>query len=167
MNTILKVVIIGIGATAIMDVYAFILKLFGIKGLDYRFLGRWVGHIFSGKFYHNKIFDSTPIKYEQIIGQTAHYSIGVAFAFVLVLLFGKQWLDNPLFFPALMIGLITVFAPFFIMQPAFGFGVAGSNLPDPTKARLMSLIIHSVYGAGLFVIALIVNYFETNLKSII
>jgi hypothetical protein len=164
MNTILKVVIIGIGASAIMDVYAFILKLFGIKGLDYRFLGRWVGHIFSGKFYHDKIFDSTPIKYEQTIGQTAHYSIGVAFAFLL-LLFGKQWLDNPLFFPALMIGLLTVFAPFFIMQPAFGLGIAGSNLPNPNKARLMSLIIHSVYGAGLFVITLIINYFETSLKS--
>ncbi|MDO5980274.1 DUF2938 domain-containing protein [Flavivirga spongiicola] len=157
MNTILKIIVIGIGATITMDIYAFVLKLFGIKGLDYKFLGRWIGHMFNGKFNHNKIFDSAAIKYEQIIGQTAHYSIGIAFTFLLVILFGKKWLDNPSLFPALVIGLLTMVASFFIMQPAFGFGVAGSNLPDPNKARLMSLIIHCIYGIGLFVAALVVN----------
>ncbi|MDL5511107.1 DUF2938 domain-containing protein [Arenibacter sp. M-2] len=159
MNTILKIVAIGIGATFTMDIYAFVLNLFGIKGLDYRFLGRWIGHLFNGKFYHDKIFDSTPIKYEQIIGQVSHYSIGIFFAFLLVATFGKKWLDNPTLFPALVIGLFTMVAPFFIMQPAFGFGVAGTHLPDPNKARLMSLIIHCVYGFGLFAIAFTINSF--------
>lgn len=68
MNTIIKIILIGIGATATMDIYAFILKQFGINGLDYRFLGRWIGHIFKGKFFHNKIFDAPIIKNEQIIG---------------------------------------------------------------------------------------------------
>lgn len=66
MNTVFKTILIGIGATFTMDIYAFILKLLGIKGLGYKFLGRWVGHIFNGKFNHNKIFDSVPIKYELI-----------------------------------------------------------------------------------------------------
>ncbi len=157
MNTIIKITLIGIGATATMDIFAFILSKFGINGLDYRFLGRWIGHIFNGKFFHNKIFDSPIIKNEQIIGQFAHYSIGIAFAFLLVLLFGKKWVESPSLFPALAIGLLTMAAPFFLMQPAFGFGIAGSNLPDPNKARLMSLIIHSVYGVGLFLSALLIN----------
>jgi hypothetical protein len=155
MITLLKIVVIGIGATFTMDVYSFIMKLFGIKGLDYRFLGRWIGHMFQGRFYHHKIFDSPVVKYELIIGQTAHYSIGIAFAFLLVMLYGKKWLDNPSLFPALVIGLLTMAAPFFLMQPAFGFGIAGSNLPDPNRARLMSLIIHGVYGFGLFVSAVV------------
>lgn len=157
MNTILKTLLIGIGATATMDIYAFVLKLFGITGLDYKFLGRWIGHMFNGKFFHNKIFDSKVIKNEQIIGQFAHYLIGIAFAFLLVIVFGKKWLGTPSLFPALTIGLMTIIAPFFIMQPAFGFGIAGSNLPGPNKARLMSLIIHGVYGIGLFITALLVN----------
>ncbi len=160
MNIALKIIVIGIGATFTMDSYSFILKLFGIKGLDYRFLGRWIGHTFNGKYYHNKIMDSPPIKHELIIGQIAHYSIGITFAFLLVMLFGKKWLNNPSLFPALMIGLLTIVAPFFIMQPAFGFGIAGSNLPHPNQARLMSLIIHCVYGFGLFVTALIVHRIE-------
>ena len=165
MNTIFKIIVIGIGATFTMDVYAFILKLFGIKGLDYRFLGRWIGHFFNGKFFHIKIFNAPQIKFEQFIGQIAHYTIGVAFAFLLVILFEKKWLDNPSLFPALIIGLVTMIAPFFIMQPAFGFGIAGSNLPDPNKARMMSLIIHCIYGFGLFAMALLLNHFLTYSES--
>lgn len=157
MNTIIKIILIGIGATATMDIYAFILKQFGINGLDYRFLGRWIGHIFKGKFFHNKIFDAPIIKNEQIIGQFTHYFIGIAFAFLLVILFGKKWVESPSLFPALVIGILTMVAPFFLMQPAFGFGIAGANLPDPNKARLMSLIIHSIYGIGLFLSALLIN----------
>lgn len=43
------------------------------------------------------------------------------------------------------------------MQPAFGFGIAGSNLPDPNKARLMSLITHNVFGIGLYLSTIILN----------
>lgn len=157
MNTILRIILIGVGATAIMDIYAYVVRLFGIKGLDYRFLGRWIGHLFNGKFFHNKIFESPVINGEYIIGQFAHYLIGISFAFILVMVGGKKWLENPSLFPALMIGLLTIAAPFFLMQPAFGFGIAGSNLPDPNKARLMSLIIHSVYGIGLFLSALLIH----------
>ncbi|TCI84876.1 DUF2938 domain-containing protein [Tenacibaculum sp. M341] len=157
MNFIIKTFIIGIGATATMDLYSFILKLFGIHGLDYKFLGRWIGHLFYGKFFHNKIFDSEAIKHEQILGQIAHYAIGIIFSFLLVLVFGKKWLETPSIFPALIIGLVTVFAPFFILQPAFGFGIAATHLPDPNKARLMSIIIHFVYGIGLFFSAVILN----------
>lgn len=157
MNTTLKILFIGIGATATMDIYSFILRQFGIHGLDYKFLGRWIGHMLNGKFVHNKIFNSLAIKNEHIIGQFAHYFIGIVFAFLLVIIFGKKWLESPSLFPALAIGLLTMAAPFFLMQPAFGFGIAGSNLPNPNKARLMSLIIHCVYGIGLYLSAILIS----------
>jgi hypothetical protein len=157
MNMIFKILFLGIGATATMDLYAFVLRLFGIKGLDYKFLGRWIGHLFNGQFFHHKIVDSSAIKNEHIIGQVAHYLIGIAFAFLLVIIVGKKWIEDPSLFPALAIGILTIVAPFFLMQPAFGFGIAGSNLPDPNKARLMSLMIHVVYGIGLFLSAILIN----------
>lgn len=157
MNLILRIAFVGIGATAVMDLYAFLLRQFGVNGLNYKYLGRWIGHLIDGKFLHHSILDSPAIKYEAGIGQLAHYSIGTVFSFLLVVLFDKKWIDNPSLFPALAVGLMTIVAPFFIMQPAFGFGVAGSNLPDPNKARLMSLITHGVYGVGLFISALLMN----------
>ncbi|KXX67440.1 DUF2938 family protein [Flammeovirga sp. SJP92] len=160
MNILLKILLIGIGSTATMDIYAFILRQFGINGLDYRFLGRWIGYLFKGKFFHHKIVDSPAIKSEVIIGQLAHYAIGIVFAFLLVLFFGKKWLSVPTLLPALIIGWLTLLAPFFIMQPAFGFGIGGSNLPNPIKARLMSFLIHSIYGLGLFLSAFMISKFK-------
>lgn len=153
MNNTFQTILVGIGATITMDVYSLFLNLFGIKTLDYRFVGRWIGHFFNGKFSHNTIFAASPIKYEQIMGWTAHYLIGISFAFLLTIVVGKKWLEQPTFLPALIIGLVTVIAPFFIMQPSFGLGFAGANLPDPNKARLMSLITHSVFGFGLYLSA--------------
>ncbi|WNJ18272.1 DUF2938 domain-containing protein [Pontibacter sp. G13] len=153
MNTMLQITVIGFGATVIMDVYAWVLRLFGIKGLDYRFLGRWIGYLAQGKFFHHTILETPAIRYEKSIGQIAHYAIGIAFAYLLVLLFGVSWLDDPTPFPAWTVGVLTMLAPFLIMQPAFGFGIAGARLPNPQRARWMSLLIHGVYGSGLYLSA--------------
>ncbi|ETN96581.1 DUF2938 domain-containing protein [Zhouia amylolytica] len=157
MNAIAQTILIGIGATLTMDLYSLVLKAFGIKTLNYRYVGRWIGHFPKGNFFHTKIIDTPAIVGEQIIGWAAHYLIGITFAFLLVTTNGKKWIETPTLFPALVIGIITIIAPFCIMQPAFGFGIAGSNLPDPNTARLMSFLTHSIYGIGLFLSALILK----------
>ncbi|WP_438712427.1 DUF2938 domain-containing protein [Aquimarina muelleri] len=160
---VVQTILIGIGATFFMDIYSLILRFLGIKSLDYRFVGRWIGHFKKRKFFHNKIMETAPVNYEKIIGWLAHYIIGIIFSFLLVFVYGETWLDNPTVIPALIIGIITIVAPFFLMQPAFGFGIAGSNLPDPNKARLMSLITHSVFGSGLYLSAVVLNQITKNI----
>jgi Protein of unknown function (DUF2938) len=59
--------------------------------------------------------------------------------------------------PALLYGLATVVFPFFVIQPAFGLGVAGSRTPNPLQARLKSLATHTVFGVGLYVCALLLT----------
>ncbi len=80
---ILKTIAIGIGATLAIDIWVSLLKLFKIKSLDYRYVGRWIGNFPKGKFFHNKIQDTPPIPHELIIGWTVHYLIGITFAFIL------------------------------------------------------------------------------------
>jgi hypothetical protein len=154
---ILKTLVIGIGATLAIDIWVSFLKLFKIKSLDYRYVGRWIGNFPKGKFFHNKIQDTPPVPYELILGWTVHYLIGITFAFILVFVYGVSWLDKPTFFPAIIIGLITSIAPFFIMQPAFGFGVASSKLPHSILLRLKSLATHLIYGIGLYLCAEVLN----------
>ena len=48
---------------------------------------------------------------------------------------------------------VTLVAPFFIMQPAMGAGIAASNTARPNVARLRSIATHTVYGIGLYVSA--------------
>jgi hypothetical protein len=44
------------------------------------------------------------------------------------------------------------------MQPSFGLGIAASRTPNPTQARLKSLVTHTVFGIGLYVCALGMGY---------
>jgi hypothetical protein len=154
---ILKTIAIGIGATLAIDIWVSILKLFKIKSLDYRYVGRWIGNFPKGKIFHNKIQDTPPIPNELMIGWTIHYLIGITFAFILVAVYGISWLDKPSILPAIIIGLITSAGPFFIMQPAFGFGIASAKLPSPNLLRFKSLGTHLIYGIGLYVSAILLN----------
>lgn len=157
MDTVIKTILIGIGATLSLDLWTFVLRLLNVKSLDYRYVGRWLGHMTNGRFFHNNIVTTPPIKNEVFIGWTAHYSIGISFAFLLILLFGKSWVDKPTFYPAIITGIVTVIAPLFVMQPAFGFGIASSKLPHSNLLRLKSLSTHSVYGIGLYGTALLLR----------
>ena len=154
---IVKTVAIGIGATIAIDLWVSFLKLFKIKSLDYKYVGRWIGNIPKGKYFHNKIQDTPPIPHELILGWTVHYLIGITFAFILIAIYGISWLDKPSVLPAIIIGLLTAAGPFFIMQPAFGFGIASSKLPNQNLLRLKSLGTHLIYGIGLYAIAILLN----------
>ena len=51
------------------------------------------------------------------------------------------------------LGLVTIVAPWFVMQPAMGAGIAASRTPHPWSARLRNLATHAVYGIGLYLSA--------------
>lgn len=142
---------IGVGATVVMDLWGVARKsLFGIAPPNYGLVGRWIGHMPQGKFHHDSIVSATPVCREHIIGWTAHYLIGVTFAGLLIGIWGMPWIQSPAIGPALAVGIGTVTAPFFLMQPAMGAGIAASRTPRPASARLQSLITHTVFGLGLY-----------------
>ncbi len=149
---------IGIGATILMDIWALFLKVgFSIPSLDYALVGRWMGHGLRGVFTHKNITQSSPITGEAIIGWTAHYSIGIIFAYGLLLIWGTTWAEHPSLLPALIVGVATLVFPFFILQPCFGLGIAASRLAHPHLARLKSVATHTVFGIGLYLSGLLMT----------
>ncbi|MFN4311405.1 MAG: DUF2938 domain-containing protein [Ferrovibrio sp.] len=153
-EVMLRIVAVGAGATLAMDLWGLVLRrVYGVTGLDYRLVGRWLGHIPKGRLRHDGIGKAAPVAGEAAIGWAAHYAIGIMFAAGLVAVFGVGWLQAPTILPALLTGLVIVAAPFLVLQPAFGMGLASSRMPDPTASRLRSLITHLVFGTGLFIAA--------------
>lgn len=145
---------IGIGATAVMDVWLQLLNARGIPSLNFALLGRWVGHIFHGRWSHDSIGKAAPVRGERALGWLVHYLTGIAFALVLGALVGPAWLRTPTVLPALAFGIATVLLPFLVMQPAMGSGFASSRTPSPAANRARSLANHTVFGLGLYVTAL-------------
>lgn len=143
---------IGIGATIMMDIWAFLLKIcFDIPSLNYAFVGRWIGHMKNGLFVHNNIARAKSTRAETLLGWFFHYLTGVIFAGALLIIWGNNWLQNPTIAPALILGIGTVLFPFLIMQPCFGLGFGAAKTPAPNIARLRSLMAHTIFGTGLYV----------------
>src|SRR5687768_1371211 len=142
-----------------MDAWNLFLKrAFALPSLNYCLLGRWVRHMPGGTFTHPNITAAAEKPFECPVGWLAHYTIGVMLAFGFVVLTSGGWLLQPTLLPALLYGIVTVMFPFFVMQPAFGLGIASSRTSKPIQARLKSLATHTVYGAGLYLCGLGVSY---------
>lgn len=149
-EVLLGTVITGMGATALTDLWAIGRKrLLGVSRPNYGLVGRWLAHMSRGRLRHDSISGSPPVRGERLIGWSAHYLIGIAFAALLLCMAGSSWLDQPTILPALIIGIGSVLAPFLLMQPGMGAGLAASRAPHPFRARLQSLITHAIFGLGL------------------
>jgi hypothetical protein len=146
----LYAILIGVGATLVMDIWALVLRRFGIPSLNFAFLGRWIGHLPRGQWMHKSIAKATRVRGEALIGWCAHYSIGMTFAALLLSTFGLKWARSPSLLPALFIGIVTVVAPLLILQPAMGAGIASSKTPRPVFNSIKSLVTHTVFGLGLY-----------------
>jgi hypothetical protein len=155
----ISAIIIGLGATLTFDLWALFLKhAFKITPSNICLVGRWLRYMPEGIFKHSNIVSAPQKSAECMVGWIAHYMIGITFAIAFVALVGNNWLQRPTLIPAIVFGVVTVLAPFFIMQPLLGFGFAASKITNPTQARLRSLMNHMAFGIGLYLFGLLANW---------
>jgi len=158
-NDLANVILTGIGATALIDLWSIVRRrLLGVPAPDFGLVGRWIGHM-PRRFRHDKIAAAAPVTGERLIGWSAHYLIGIAFAGLLFLLAGPRWFEQPTLAPALLLGTGTALAPFLIMQPGMGAGFAASRTPQPWNARIHSLLTHLIFGLGLYAPACSISFY--------
>lgn len=151
-------VLIGLGATVTFDLWGLFLKhAFQITPSNLCLVGRWLRYMPAGTFTHAKIGSTPPKRAECTVGWIAHYTIGITFASVFVALVGNNWLQQPTLIPAIVFGVVTVLAPFCILQPAFGLGFAAAKTSNPVQARVRSLMNHTAFGVGLYLFAWLAN----------
>lgn len=152
-STLAHIALVGIGATAVMDAWLLLLARLGVPTASFAMVGRWVGHLPRGRFAHADIAKAAPVRFELGLGWLTHYAIGTVYAVLLVAVQGTGWLQQPTFLPALAVGVVTVVAPWFVMQPAMGAGVLASKTAAPLKNCLRNLANHAVFGVGLYLAA--------------
>lgn len=161
MNTVTSdaasILLIGVVATAIMDAWLQLLQRLGVPTLNFGLIGRWAGHWGRGTWRHDAIAQAAPVRGELALGWLVHYATGIAFAGLLAGIAGMGWVRNPTLLPALGVGIATVAAPWLLMQPAMGAGIASSRTPTPARNRLRSLANHGVFGLGLYLAAVVID----------
>lgn len=151
-------ILIGIGGTVFMDVWAVILwKAFGQAKPNWAPGGRWFWHVSRGKVFHDSIATAEPYPNEQALGWAGHYAVGILYGVIFGFIVGSGWFAAPTFIPAWIFGIVSIAAGWFLMQPGMGLGWAASKTPRPNKVRVLGLVAHTVFALGLYATALLIR----------
>jgi len=160
MELIARVVLAGVGATALIDAWSYLRGRFlGVPATDFALVGRWIGHMPRGQFVQRPVSKAAPVPGEALLGWGAHYLIGIAFAALLCWYAGPAWFSRPTPGPALLVGVVTVLAPWLLLQPGMGAGVFARHAPKPWQARFHSLLTHALFGLGLYLTTMLLARF--------
>jgi len=151
MTLILQSIFIGIIATLIIDLWSVLLKnAWRLPTTNWAMVGRWFAHFPKGKFTHNKIADAEAYKFELWLGWGMHYVLGIVYAFLYLFLVTKITSNEPELLSALLFGIVTVLAPWLILQPGLGLGICASRAVKPNLIRAINLSVHGIFGVALF-----------------
>lgn len=144
------ITLMGVVATLVLDLWAASAsRAFGWPRTNWALVGRWFSHLPRGKFRHAPISATTPAPLELVIGWCGHYLVGVAYAMIYMSIL--IWLGlQPTVGSAILFGVITILAPWMILQPGMGLGFFASSAPNPPLMRKVNFAAHSVFGLGLY-----------------
>lgn len=155
-DALAEMIIVGVIAIVALDLWQLALKLlFGVPGGNWAQVGRWVSHFTRGRLYHRAIGEAEPFRYEAATGWIVHYGTGVIYAAIYLILM-RDFLDRePGLLSSVLFGLATLAAPWLLMQPGMGLGIAARNAEAPWAVRGKNLMTHTVFGLGLYLGVLI------------
>jgi Protein of unknown function (DUF2938) len=158
----LKATLVGVGGTIVLDLYALMMsRVLGVPSTSWATVGRWFGNdswpIRSARDDQGRAGQGrTDDRLDRAL-RTRHRLWTPAGSAVGQGLAGAT--DTPSSDdPRLLV------APYFMMMPGMGMGIAGSRTPQPNVTRLRSVMGHSVFGLGMYATGrLLALYWPTSL----
>ena len=159
---ILESVIMGVFATLIMD---FLASILAKRRIIHPFItpdaiGRWFLYMFKGKFIHDDINKTPPLKNEKLWCLISHYLIGVGLAGIYLLFESAEPTMRNQYWIPLVYGIVTVFLPWFWLLPSTGHGFIASKASNRFAVIRTNLLNHTNFGLGLMIwIMLFHRYF--------
>jgi hypothetical protein len=119
-------------------------------GSNWGLVGRWVAGIPGRVFINTNLSNTPPVRHEVALGWAFHYLTGAVYG-VLYIAACQYMHTQPDLINAVLFGVITVLAPYFILKPGMGAGGLARKTPSPLKTCLSSLLIHICFGIGLWI----------------
>lgn len=152
MNILVQGIAIGVIATIGMDIWALVVKhVLRLPTANWAHVGRWFGHMPRGVFVHQSIGESAEISNELAIGWIAHYITGIIYGLAYLIIVNVVLSRDPSLLSALVFGIVTLVAPWLMMQPCMGAGVFASRTPKPAVTRFVNASMHVMFGVSLYI----------------
>jgi hypothetical protein len=157
---LINLVLIGIIATAVMDLWGLVLYFTLGISVDWSLVGRLVGNMLEGNFFLYGLENAPAIQHENAIGWFAHYCTGLFYSFCFLLFSYKIMGKKPCFIYALIVSFAFMVVPFLFYQPEVGMGYFAAHASDPNLARLLTVSVHFSFGVGLYLGYRILKHFK-------
>ena len=143
----------GVFATLIMD---FLASILAKRKIIHPFItpdaiGRWFLYMFKGKFIHNDINKTPPLKNEKLWCLISHYLIGIVLAGIYLFFESELPIIRDQTWLSILFGIVTVALPWFWLLPSTGFGFMASKSSIRSLIIRTNLINHTNFGLGLFI----------------
>ena len=152
MDIVIQGLLVGIIATIGMDIWAAVAKHgLHLPTADWALVGRWFGHLPRGVFFHTAIVGSPKVSHELAIGWVAHYCTGMVYGAAYLSIVQLLISATPSLAFAPVFGLVTLIAPWLVLQPGMGARAFTSKMPHPGPIRLINLSMHGVFGTCLYI----------------
>lgn len=152
MLLLFEILISGVFATLIMDVCAAFLAKRKIihPFITPKELGRWFLYMFKGKFIHENISKTHPLKNEILWSHISHYVIGIVLTgFYLYLVYRFPILSKHIW-SAIVYGTLTVIFPWFWLLPSINLGFTASKSEKRLQIMKTNFLNHTNFGCGIF-----------------
>ncbi|WP_251976153.1 DUF2938 family protein [Salinicola avicenniae] len=161
-GVVVFILVVGVGSTIVLDLWAWLVaKTTGMAGTDWGVVGRWLLDIPKGRL----VLDSRPDRpapggREKIVGWLFHYLVGLAYAMLILLIWGVDYIADPQVMPVFWVGVvISSLAGLLILMPGLGGGVLGRKLPNQAVLIVYVIIAHIAFAAGQYAFANLVASF--------
>ena len=159
LETLWRGAAMGVGATICFDLWERALSVVpGQEHPDWAPVGRWFGHLLrDGRVLRPDFARVAPIRHELALGWMAHYAVGSVLGIVFAACVGHDWLAAPTFPLALAFGIANIAFAWFLLFPGMGLGWAAAKTPTPHRKRILGLVEHTFFAAGLYGTALVLS----------
>lgn len=142
--------VVGIGSTFALDIWVTLLeRLTGLPATNWGMVGRWLDGLSRGQFVLDGTNSTTASGREKAIGWLFHYAVGLAYAFLIPLLWGADVMTTLPVLPFVVIGLVaSTAAGLVILYPGMGGGLFASRLPNQAATIVYLIVAHAVFAAS-------------------
>jgi hypothetical protein len=146
----LQVVIVGVGACVVFDVWQRIFHWFtAIPPSNWAIVGRWaIGLLTNGHLFVRDIELQPDRRHELCVGWLVHYGIAIVYAAIFMLLMKGNMLAAE-FSDGLLFGVVSVVVPWLFFLPCLGKGVLGRFTSNPPLVCALALMMHSIFGVAI------------------
>jgi len=149
-NLIYFCLFVGVGSTILLDLWVTLVeKATSIPPTNWGIVGRWIIGIPNGHWTLDTSVNHEPTVTEKVLGWLFHYIVGIAYAVLIILLFGAGFIDSPSIMPVIIVGLIlSTLAGLAILMPALGGGFMGRLIPNWFATFIYLVIAHAIFAIG-------------------